>query len=61
MPMWAAMVVLMFGLWTISAAGNLPVGNTAHFGGLLVGLIYGFYLRKKYPRKINRINKLFVR
>jgi len=60
MPMWAAMAVLMFGLWAVSAAGNLPVGNTAHFGGLLVGLVYGFYLRKKYSRKINTLNRIFV-
>ncbi len=59
MPMWAAMAVLMFGLWAVSIASDLPVGNTAHFGGLLVGLIYGFYLRGKYPRKIRMLNKMF--
>ena len=59
MPMWIAMAVLMFGIWVISATSGLPVGNTAHFGGLIVGLIYGFYLRKKYSRKVRALNKMF--
>ncbi len=59
MPMWMAMAVLMFGLWAISIAAGLPVGNTAHFGGLLVGVIYGIYLRSKYSRKINMLNNFF--
>lgn len=46
-------------LWLISIAGNLPVGNTAHLGGLIVGLIYGLYLRKKFPNKVQRIGNFF--
>ncbi|MEK6847588.1 MAG: rhomboid family intramembrane serine protease, partial [Nanoarchaeota archaeon] len=38
-------------LWLISVAGNLPIGNTAHLGGLLAGLVYGVYLKNKYKRK----------
>lgn len=59
MPMWLAMAVLMFGLWAISIASNLPVGNTAHFGGLIVGVIYGIYLRKKYSKKVKMLNRMF--
>jgi hypothetical protein len=59
MPMWAAMTVLMFGLWAFSVVAGLPVGNTAHFGGLVVGVIYGFYLRKKYARKVRMLNRMF--
>lgn len=59
MPMWLAMIVLMFGLWAVSIAAGLPVGNTAHFGGLVVGLVYGFYLRNKYSRKVNLLNRMF--
>jgi len=58
MPMWLAMAVLMFGIWAISAGTGLPVGNTAHLGGLVVGLIYGFYLRNKYSRKIRMLNRM---
>lgn len=46
-------------LWLISAFGNVPIGNTAHLGGLILGLIYGLYLRKKYKNKTKYISKLF--
>jgi len=46
-------------LWLISIAGDVPIGNTAHFGGLIFGLIYGVYLRNKYKNKIKYISKHF--
>jgi membrane associated rhomboid family serine protease len=46
-------------LWLISIAGNIPIGNTAHLGGLLIGLVYGFYLRKKYKNKIKYLSRHF--
>lgn len=46
-------------LWLISVAGNVPIGNTAHLGGLIAGVIYGIYLKKRYKRKINVISKYF--
>jgi len=46
-------------LWLISIAGNVPIGNMAHLGGLLVGLIYGFYLKSKYKNKTNYLSKHF--
>lgn len=59
MPLWVAMAVLMFGLWAISAGLGLPIGNTAHFGGLICGLIFGSYLRIKYARKVDMLRKVF--
>jgi len=59
MPMWLAMVVLMFGLWIVSASAGWPIGNTAHFGGLVVGVVYGVYLRKRYAKKVRMLNKMF--
>lgn len=61
MPMWAAMGFLMFGLWALSLGLGLPIGNTAHLGGLIVGLGYGFYLKRRYPRKTEMISKYFAR
>ena len=46
-------------LWLISIAGNVPIGNTAHLGGLLAGLAYGIYLRNKYKRKTQYLNRYF--
>ncbi len=61
MPMWMAMVVLMFGIWALSLGLGLPVGNIAHLGGLIIGLSYGFYLKKQYPRKTKMISKYFTK
>ncbi|MDO8528832.1 MAG: rhomboid family intramembrane serine protease [Nanoarchaeota archaeon] len=54
----AAPIMLIL-LWLISILGNVPIGNTAHLGGFLVGITYGFYLRKKYKNKTRLISKHF--
>ena len=46
-------------LWLISIAGDVPIGNTAHLGGLIFGLIFGVYLRKKYKNKVKHLDKHF--
>lgn len=46
-------------LWLISIAGDVAIGNTAHLGGLIAGLAYGIYLRKKYKNKTRYIRKHF--
>jgi membrane associated rhomboid family serine protease len=61
MPMWLAMIALMIGLWIISIGLGLPIGNTAHLGGLLIGLGYGFYLKAKYPERTKMIRSYFAR
>jgi len=46
-------------LWLISLAGNIPLGNFAHLGGLVVGIVYGIYLKRKYPKKTKSISRHF--
>lgn len=46
-------------LWVISGVANIGIGNAAHLGGLLAGLVYGTYLRKKYPNKTRQISRIF--
>jgi len=46
-------------LWLISIAGNVPIGNTAHLGGLVCGLVYGIYLKSKYKNKTLWLNRHF--
>jgi membrane associated rhomboid family serine protease len=59
MQMWMAMVGLTFFMWLFSASLELPIGNTAHLGGLLLGVAYGIYLKVKYPRKTQMISRYF--
>lgn len=61
MPMWMAMIFLLGILWVLSWTAGLPIGNVAHLGGLLVGLGYGFYLKRKYPQKTAMISRYFAR
>lgn len=58
MPIWIAILIALFGLWLISLVGGIPIGNTAHLGGFVVGVIYGIYLRIKHKRKIILLNKI---
>lgn len=46
-------------LWFISIAGDVPIGNTAHLGGFVVGIAYGLYLRNKFPNKTKMISRHF--
>jgi len=50
---------LLVVLWMISLTAGAAIGNTAHLGGLIAGLVYGFYLRNKYKRKTRYISKMF--
>lgn len=55
---WIAPVVAIVPLLIIGLFVKLPIGNMAHLGGLLVGLVYGAYLRNKYSRKVKLLNKM---
>ncbi len=54
-----AAIGLLVVLWLISITTNLGIGNTAHFGGLIAGILYGIYLKKRYPNKTRAISRRF--
>ncbi len=55
---YAAPIMLAL-LWLISVLGDVSIGNTAHFGGFIAGLVYGLYLKNRYKNKTKYINKYF--
>jgi uncharacterized protein len=59
MPMWGAMIFLLGIMWVLSVTLSIPIGNVAHLGGLLLGVGYGLYLKKQYPRKTKMIARYF--
>ena len=52
---------LLVVLWLISITAGIPIGNTAHLGGLLTGIAYGVYLRNKYKKKTRYLDRYFSR
>ena len=58
LPFWLAPIVAIVPLLAIGLFVKLPIGNTAHLGGLIAGLIYGGYLRSKYRQKVKLLNRM---
>lgn len=61
LPAYIMIPLVLFGTWIVSYYAQFGVGNTAHFGGFLAGVIYGLYLRNKYKRKTQMIANYFSR
>ena len=66
LPMWLGVAIMLALLWLVSSPVfasltgiNLLIGNAAHLGGLLCGLGYAFYLRKKHWRKAQIIARYY--
>jgi hypothetical protein len=59
MPMWFGVILMLALMWVLSITINLPIGNAAHLGGLLTGIVYALYLRNKYKRKARIISKFY--
>lgn len=57
--LWLAPFLAIVPLVVISFFVPLPIGNSAHFGGLVAGLIYGVVLRWQYPRKTAALGRVF--
>lgn len=59
LPAYLMIPLVLFGTWLVSSSIGFAIGNTAHFGGFLCGVIFGLYLRKKYPRKTQMLSRRF--
>ena len=59
LPAYIMIPLVLFIVWIISIIGNFPIGNVAHFGGFLAGVVYGLYLRTKYQRKVAKLQRMF--
>ncbi len=59
LPMWILPIIAIVPLVVIGYFFPLPIGNSAHIGGLFLGVCYGIYLRKKFPQKTMVIQRHF--
>jgi membrane associated rhomboid family serine protease len=59
LPMWLLPIIAIVPLTIISYFFPLPIGNSAHVGGLVAGLVYGLILRKQFPNKTKRLRRMF--
>lgn len=59
LPAYVMVPAALFIMWVVSIFANWPIGNVAHFGGFLAGVIYGLYLKTKYRKKVDRLQKYF--
>jgi|TARA_Y100000310_G_scaffold130751_2_gene129875 membrane associated rhomboid family serine protease len=62
LPMWVLPIVAIVPLVLIGfipGIPELPIGNSAHIGGLIAGIFYGVYLRNKFPRKTKMLRGYF--
>ena len=59
LPAYIMVPLVLFLTWIVSILAGFPIGNVAHFGGFLVGLVYGYYLRSRYRKKIMLLERFF--
>ena len=62
LPMWLLPIIAIVPLVVISfipGIPDLPIGNSAHIGGLIAGIFYGVYLKNKFPRKTKMLRGYF--
>ena len=61
MSFWVLPFIAIIPLVIIGLFVPLPIGNMAHLGGLIAGVIYAYYLKSKYKKKTEMISKAFSR
>lgn len=61
MPMWFATIFLLLIMWLASGLFGLSIGNFAHLGGFLTGIVYGIYIKIRYKKSAKLISTYFSR
>ena len=61
MSFWLLPFVAIGPLVLIGLFITLPIGNSAHFGGLIIGVVYAFILKRKFRRKTELNKKYFCK
>jgi membrane associated rhomboid family serine protease len=56
---WILPIISIIPLIIIGLFVSLPIGNMAHLGGFIAGLIYGVYLKGKYNNKTKYLREYF--
>ena len=59
MQLWVLPIAAIIPLIVIGLIFPLPIANTAHLGGFLAGLGFGYYLRVKYRNKVRALQRVF--
>jgi membrane associated rhomboid family serine protease len=57
MPFWLLPILAIVPLIIIGLFVELPIGNMAHLGGLVAGILYGLFLRTRYKNKVSYIQE----
>ena len=63
LPFWAfpayiMVPVVLLATWAFSIVGDFPIGNAAHAGGFLAGLVFGLYAKRQFRGRIQWIESL---
>ncbi|MBX4196365.1 rhomboid family intramembrane serine protease [Candidatus Pacearchaeota archaeon] len=59
LPAYIMVPLVLVLTWIATIASNLPIGNAAHLGGFLAGIVYGLYLKTKYKKKVKLLQQMF--
>jgi rhomboid protease GluP len=59
MPFWVLPFIAIIPLVIIGLFVPLPIGNMAHLGGLIAGMAYALYLKRRYKKKTEMISRVF--
>ena len=59
MPLWFFGVLLLALVIFNPQIGGVAIGHIAHLGGFAAGALYGLYIAKKYPQKVQMLRQVY--